>query len=283
MEIIEATGAQFVRFEESLPVRLKSGTFHQLEIAKEYFDHDIIINLPKLKTHQMIGFTGAVKNLFGFVVGARKARLHLQAGTNKGFFALMLLELCDYLNPALSIMDAVTAMEGDGPGSGDPINLGVILASRNPVALDTIATSIVNLSHNRVWTQKVARESGRMGTRPEEISLFGPDVSAFKNDNFRPAKSADINFGIPTPLKNMLKNAISAQPGIKQNCQLCGQCVKHCPPQAMKMKNDRLHIDYSRCISCFCCQELCPHGAVDTHQGLLLRLVEFITGQQASS
>ena len=283
LEVIQATGAQFVRFQDSLPVRFKSGTFHQLEIAKEYFDHDIIINLPKLKTHQMMGFTGAVKNLFGFVVGARKAGLHLQAGTDKSFFALMLLELCDYINPALSIMDAVTAMEGDGPGSGDPINLGVILASKSPVALDTIATSIVNLTDKRVWTQKVARESGRTGTRPEEISLFGADVAAFKNDNFRPAKNADINFGIPAPLKNMIKNAISAQPEIMQNCQLCGQCVTHCPPQAMKMKNDHLHIDYKRCISCFCCQELCPHGAIATHQGLLLRLVEFIEGRRASS
>ncbi|MEJ2492260.1 MAG: DUF362 domain-containing protein [Desulfuromonadales bacterium] len=105
--VIDATGANFAAFEDSLPVPFSGGTFHHLEVAREALETDVIINLPKLKTHQMMGYTGAVKNLFGLVVGARKARLHLQAGTDKAFFALMLLELAERFLPALNIMDAI--------------------------------------------------------------------------------------------------------------------------------------------------------------------------------
>jgi len=100
MEVIEATGARFAPFAESVPVRIGSGTFHQLELARDILDADLIINLPKLKTHQMMGLTCGVKNLFGAVVGMRKVRLHLQAGADKSFFALMLLDLAEKVAPA---------------------------------------------------------------------------------------------------------------------------------------------------------------------------------------
>ena len=103
-QVVEETGARFADFEESVPVKFGSGTFHRLEVAREALETDIIINLPKLKTHQMMGYTGAVKNLFGLVVGMRKVRLHLQAGTDKAFFALMLLELAERYDVPLELL-----------------------------------------------------------------------------------------------------------------------------------------------------------------------------------
>lgn len=278
LDVIEETGVHFAPFEESVQINLEAGTFHHLEVAKEALEADVIINLPKLKTHQMMGYTGAVKNLFGLVVGMRKVRLHLQAGTDKAFFALMLLELAERFPPALSIMDAVIGMEGNGPGNGDPVQLGALLASTTPIALDTIATGMVNLPEQKVWTQRVARESGRKGLSMNEIDLYGVDLSSVQTSNFRPAKNSDINFGLPTPVKNLLKNAITAQPAITRTCKECGHCVTHCPAEAMSIDNQGVQIDYGRCIRCFCCQELCPHGAIITRQGLLLRLSDFIQG-----
>lgn len=283
LDVIEETGVHFAAFEESVPITLEAGTFHHLEVAKEALEADVIINLPKLKTHQMMGYTGAVKNLFGLIVGMRKVRLHLQAGTDKAFFALMLLELADRFPPALSIMDAVIGMEGNGPGNGDPVHLGALLASATPIALDTIATSMVNLPEQRVWTQRVARESGRQGLSINEIELQGVDLSSLQTTNFRPAKNSDINFGLPTSVRNLLKNAITARPGITSACKECGHCVSHCPPEAMTIGDHGVQIDHSRCIGCFCCQELCPHGAIITQQGVLLRLAEFIQGRSAKS
>ncbi len=287
-EVIESTGARFALFDESVPINLEAGTFHHLEVAREALETDIIINLPKLKTHQMMGYTGAVKNLFGLVVGMRKVRLHLQAGTDKEFFALMLLELAERFKPALSIMDAVVGMEGNGPGNGDPVQIGALLASPHLVALDTVATAMVNLSEQRVWTQMVARKTGRLGVSLDELDLHGVPLATLQTSRFRPAKNSDINFGLPIPVKNILKNTITAQPTITQACQQCGHCVTHCPPEAMTidpsetttLDTQQVKIDYNRCIRCFCCQELCPHNAITTQQGMILRLLDFIQGSK---
>lgn len=279
-DVVEATGARFANFEDSVQIKSDCGTFHQLEVSREALDTDVIINLPKLKTHQMMGYTGAVKNLFGLVVGMRKVRLHLQAGTDKAFFALMLLELAERFAPALSIMDAVVGMEGNGPGNGDPVTIGALLASPHALALDTVATAMVSLPGERVWTQKVALETGRRGASLKDLVLHGTPLSALQTDRFRPAKTSDVNFGLPTPLKNLLKNAITAQPEISTTCQRCGHCVSHCPPQAMSMGSHGVKIDYGRCIRCFCCQELCPHAAITTRQGAILKLADFIHGRR---
>jgi len=276
-EIIEATGARFAPFSESVKIRPRGGTFHELEVAQDILTADVIINLPKLKTHQMMGLTCAVKNMFGAVVGLRKPRLHLQAGTDKGFFALMLLELCEQLAPALTIVDAVVGMQGEGPGSGDPVQIGALIAGSHAQAVDTVATSLVGLQPSQVWTQQKAIETGRPYTELEQLKLFGPPLEQVRIRNFRPAKATDVNFGLKGFWKNTLKHSLTARPVVDPGqCRLCHDCVTHCPPEAMQIEQDKLQIDYHRCIRCFCCQELCPHGALHTRQGLLLRLHSFL-------
>ncbi|WP_432822335.1 DUF362 domain-containing protein [Trichloromonas sp.] len=277
LEVIEETGATFAPFSESVKVRPKGATFHELEIARDILEAEVIINLPKLKTHQMMGFTCAVKNLFGAVVGMRKPRLHLQAGTDKAFFALMLLELAEHVRPALSIVDAVTGMEGDGPGSGDPVHIGALLAGADPLAVDTVAADLVLMPPEQNWPQKIARQTGRYGSRIAEVETVGDALESLRPGSFRPSKTADVNFGLPPFLKNRLRRSLTALPAVDlSRCEVCGLCVKHCPPEAMTLAGGRLQIDYKRCIGCFCCQELCPHGALLTRQGLLLRLSRFL-------
>jgi uncharacterized protein (DUF362 family)/ferredoxin len=277
MAVIEETGAAFAPFTETVRVRPAGQTFRELEIARDLLDAEVVINLPKLKTHQMMGLTCAVKNLFGAVIGLRKPHLHLQAGADKALFALMLLELAEHLSPALSIVDAVVAMEGDGPGSGDPVHIGVLLAGAHPLAVDTIATELVGMRSEAVWTQQVARASGRFGSRLEDVELLGESLQSLRPKRFRPAKSTDIHFGIPVPLRRVLERSLSARPEVDaQRCRLCGLCVEHCPPRIMHITEGRLQIDHKACIRCFCCQELCPHGALQTRQGLLLRLSRYL-------
>ena len=280
LQVVEETGATFAPFAESVPVRTGEGTFQELEIARDLLEAEVVINLPKLKTHQMMGLTCAVKNCFGAVVGMRKPRLHLQAGTDKAFFALMLLELCEHLRPALTIVDAVTGMEGKGPGSGDPVHLGALLAGANPLAVDSVATALVGLPATGVWTQRVARQTNRPGSRLEEVELVGEALEGLRARRFRPAPATDVNFGLPSWLREPLRRSLTALPEPAEGCTACALCVKHCPPGAMRIEGERLHIDYQRCIGCFCCQELCPRGALLTRQGLLLRLRRFLQGQR---
>ncbi|TRO81216.1 DUF362 domain-containing protein [Desulfuromonas acetexigens] len=278
LAVAEETGAHFAPFHESVRVKAQGRTFQELEIARDILDAEVIINLPKLKTHQMMGFTCAVKNLFGAVVGMRKPRLHLQAGTDKAFFALMLLELAEEIRPALSIVDAIVGMEGDGPGSGDPVSIGALLAGVDPLAVDTAAAELVGLPVELDWPRRVARESGRAGTRLEEIELLGDPLATLRLRRFRPAKKGDVGFGLPPFLKQRLRRALTALPVVEeQRCTACGLCVKHCPPKTMNLAAGKVRIDYSNCIGCFCCQELCPHKALTTRQGTLLRLSQWFS------
>ncbi|AMV72855.1 DUF362 domain-containing protein [Desulfuromonas carbonis] len=280
LQVIEEEGARFAPFSESVRVRVGQGTFHELELARDVLDAEVIINLPKLKTHQMMGLTCGVKNLFGAVVGMRKVRLHLQAGTDKAFFALMLLELAEQIAPALTIVDAVVAMEGDGPGSGDPVLVGALLAGANPLAVDTVAAALLGLGPKVNWTQKVASQSGREGSDLAGVDIFGAVLEELQVSQFRPARTTDVNFGLPAFIRRPLKNALTARPSPDHTkCVRCGLCVEHCPPQAMQITDEALEIDYARCIRCFCCQELCPHGALLTEQGLLLRLTRYLNGR----
>ena len=277
LSVAEETGCPFVPFVTAVVIHPKGGKFQQFEVAQELLDADVVINLPKLKTHQMMGLTCGVKNMFGAIVGLRKPRLHLQAGTDKAFFALMLLELCEALSPALTIVDAVIGMEGEGPGSGDPIEIGALLAGSHPQAIDTVATELVGMKPQQVWTQQQAIKTGRPYTDLKQLELCGIPLDELKIPNFRQAKMTDVNFGLKGALKHHLRHALTARPVPDHNlCVRCNDCVTHCPPEAMKIENNRLIIDYDHCIRCFCCQELCPHGALMTKQGILLKLSNFL-------
>lgn len=275
LAVIEETGATFAPFAEAIRTPPRSGTFHHFDIARDIVEADVIINLPKLKTHQMMGMTCAVKNLFGAVIGLQKPHAHLQAGDDKGYFALMLLELAEEIKPALTIVDGVVAMEGDGPGSGDPIHLGVLLAGVEPLAVDVIAAELTGLDPESIWTLTVARKKKLPCSSRDEIDLFGPPIADLHTRTFKPAKNTEVHFGVPKRLQRPLRRALSARPVVDfKKCRRCGICVERCPPHAMAIRNDRLLIDEERCILCFCCHELCPYGALHSQQGFILRLAE---------
>ena len=277
LDVIEETGARFAPFADSVIVHPVGTTLHQIEVAKDILDADVIINLPKLKTHQMMGLTCAIKNMFGAVIGMRKPGMHLQAGVDKSLFARMLLEICETIAPALTIVDAVVGMEGEGPGSGDPVRIGALLAGTSPQAIDTVATALVKMAPEQVFTQQQALATGRALAKLDDIELVGTALANLQIDHFRAAKTTDVNFGLHGYFGRRLKQLVTAYPQINhQRCERCHACVKHCPPQAMAIANDRLSIDYDLCIRCFCCQELCPYAALSTRQGLLLRLSSLV-------
>jgi ferredoxin len=189
----------------------------------------------------------------------------------------MLLELADFIRPALTLVDAVVAMEGDGPGSGDPIDIGVLLAGSDPLAVDAVAIDLVGMKTSAVWTQHLALQQARPQARLTDIELISPPLATLRPRSFTPSKVTDVSFGLPERLRRPLNNALTARPvPDSKRCRLCGICVESCPPQAMAVAENELRIDYARCIRCFCCQELCPHAALETRQGLLLRLARFL-------
>jgi uncharacterized protein (DUF362 family)/Pyruvate/2-oxoacid:ferredoxin oxidoreductase delta subunit len=249
-----------------------------LELAAPALDADAIVNLPKLKTHAYMGLTLGVKNMFGTVVGARKAQWHLRAGENRALFARLIVEICYALHPALTVVDGVIGMEGNGPANGTPRELGVIIAGDDPAAVDTVIARMLGYDADDLPVLAECRRSGMGVTDLEEIELAGESLSAVAISDFQRAHiSEGIGIGIGGPLARMLKRALTNRPLIHDDlCKLCGQCAEICPPDAINMDaaaGRKPVIDRGKCIRCFCCQEICPHNAISVRAGWLLRLL----------
>ena len=276
LRVIEETGAEPVEFAETVEVAGR-GLFRRFEIARPYMEADRIINIAKLKTHEIMTMTCAVKNLFGAVVGTGKAAWHLKAGADRTMFARMLLEIYLLRRPDLNIVDAITAMEGNGPGSGDPRHVGLLLGGINPVAVDVIAAEIVGIPNKLLHVERMAEKLRLDGADRARIIAVGTPLEEARVKGFRLPHISDVQFGLPLFLKNRLRHYLTSRPcAITERCGLCGVCVDACPPRAMAIKGGKLTIDYHSCIRCFCCRELCPDGALDVIEGSLLKYLKRI-------
>ncbi|MDY6930338.1 MAG: DUF362 domain-containing protein [Halobacteriota archaeon] len=262
-------------FDSGRPISHKDGLLtKRFVIANGVLDSDGLINLSKLKTHQLTRLTGAVKNQFGCVPGMLKGEYHVKM-PDPYDFSTMLVDLNMATRPRLYIMDAVIAMEGNGPRSGDPNKLNALLFSTDPVALDSIACKIVDIDPEIVPTSKPGEEAGLGTYHLENIDVLGTDPESFIDKNFnitrKPPQSV-VSGGI----RGFIKNRITPRPVIDQEeCNICGTCVKMCPvdPKSLDWhsgdKKKPPTYKYSLCIRCFCCQELCPEGAITVEDTLI--------------
>jgi uncharacterized protein (DUF362 family)/Pyruvate/2-oxoacid:ferredoxin oxidoreductase delta subunit len=281
-EAARESGAALVEFNEGVELQ-GIGTFRSIRLARAYFEADKIINLPKLKTHEMMTMTCAVKNLFGAVIGAEKAGWHLKAGSSRELFARLLLEIYLLKKPALNIVDAVNAMEGNGPGNGDPIKLGLLIAGANPVAVDVIAGRLAGIPAGLLHIEREAVSMGLPGALFNDIVLCGTPIETIPETSFRLPTGLDVQFGLPAFLANALKSHLTSYPAAdRKTCVLCGVCRDACPPSAITMQNSAPSVDNARCIRCWCCRELCPHGAMLTKRGVLLKTLALLSGTKAA-
>jgi uncharacterized protein (DUF362 family)/Pyruvate/2-oxoacid:ferredoxin oxidoreductase delta subunit len=256
------------------PVLLSKGTgkiFKQLEIEQAVLEADVIINLPKWKTHAQMLLTLGVKNLFGCIPGPRKPLWHLKAGDDRKVFAQILFDIYQVIRPSLTVLDGIVGMEGNGPNSGRPIPIGLILASGDSLSLDQIVCDLLGISRRSLLTNRVAIEQG-LGK--ETIEVLGERVEDVKISSFEFPTLSQTDWGLPGFLKNALKNAFASKPVILEKmCKDCGQCAEICPPKALTRKGKDLGFDYGECIRCFCCLEVCPEGAISIKPGWALKLI----------
>ncbi len=231
---------------------------------------DFIVNVPKLKTHGMMLYTGAVKNLFGLIPGALKAEYHFKMNKAEDFSDL-LVDICECIKPQLSVMDAVEAMEGKGPTAGNPRQVGLILAGVNPHALDVVAAGLIGLEPEKVFTLASALERNLIG-RLEEIEILGENFNESTVEDFKlPDAFRDIVF-FKGKLFRFIYEYLKPRPVfLLDKCIGCMECVKHCPPKVICFENGKPVPDLKNCIRCFCCQELCPKKAVDIRRPWIIR------------
>ncbi len=205
--VCDELGIRLAPFEKGMKVPNPEGIVYKyLTMAKEAMDVDGIVNLPKLKTHCQLYMTGAVKNLFGCVAGKRKAWWHFKAGSFENYFPLMLVETARLLKTRISVLDAVWAMEGQGPTQGTPRWMGLVMASTDPVALDRVACELAGLSPERLRTLEAARLTGFGEVELDKIEVVGEKLrEARLSIPLREPRMLPIGFSIPRVVKSTLK------------------------------------------------------------------------------
>jgi len=270
-EVCEKTGAKLnyntdlVEIEISGESKLKT-----LPLIYPFKECEGVISLAKLKTHRMSVYTGAVKNLYGMIPGGYKVELHFRLREVERFMDL-LLDLYKSVNPVLSIIDGVIAMEGEGPSQGTPRKLGVLIVSDDALAADYAASKIIGLKEEDFPLIKRAIKRGMF--KEEDVVFLGENIDDVKVSDFKIPAKKDITFikGIfPKAIEDYLKELMTPKPYVNLNlCKGCAECYMTCPPKAISIIEKKAKIDYKKCIKCFCCHELCPEKAIKVKRNII--------------
>ncbi len=268
-------GLEQAEFDRGREVPFAASPFPAVDrflLAEGVLEADCLVSLSKMKTHNLVRMTGAVKNLYGCVPGLQKKALHLRFPDAFGF-SRMLVALNLRLRARLHIMDAVVAMQGNGPRGGDPAPVGLLLFSADPVALDAVMCRLVDLDPLNVPTTRPGREWGLGTYLEDEIELVGDPPAAQSGADFKVPRGP-VGDSSASGAMGFINNLISRRPAIqRRRCRLCGECVAACPvrPQALSWPDRTAPpvFSYSRCIRCWCCQEICPEGAIQAKRSVL--------------
>lgn len=261
LEICNKHGVTIVKFENYPPLK-----FGDVIVSSVINEMDLIVNLPKLKTHSLTGLTLGVKNLFGLVPGTNKVTYHRNMPKD-----IMLAEAVYNIykivkDKTVCILDGIVAHEGDGPSKGRPVNLNVVMASECEVALDIGVCKVLGLDEEFCLTNKAALDEG-----------FDKNLIQIDNPHVRRKIKLPVTkrfIKIPDKLKQILARKIYVKPYINKNCTTCLLCLKSCPVGAVQMDKDKkVFISSEKCVECFCCHEVCESGAIDLKRSFLHKVM----------
>lgn len=230
---------------------------------------DAIITVGKLKTHGLTTMTGCVKNLYGLVPGTVKVEYHARY-TKLQMFCEMLLDTCTFAAPVFSVLDAVEAMEGEGPSGGRARNVGALIGGLNPHAVDALGARLIGLTCEQVPTLALAKARGI----ELEADIVGADVASLIQKDFDIPMLRSKRMGW-IQLLDKVPHVFRPRPiFMHKACNRCGMCVRSCPVHAIMMNEKGLpKADYNACIRCFCCQELCPKTDIAVRRNPLIRML----------
>ncbi len=258
--LMDASGGYYRNIgDESRQVAFNPNFMSTVSVSRAVMEADVIISLPKFKTHGLTVMTGAIKNSFGFLPGAQKAKLHRIAG-NPPRFHDVLVDAFEVRVPDLFIVDAVVGMEGNGPASPHLRDIGLILASDNAVALDSVIAVMMGCDPGKLRFLQKARERGLGEHDLGKAEIVGTLRQV--PDFVLPPLGGEAVHG-NEEVQNVLQSRTLLRPQVdRELCTGCGTCVEHCTVSALSMNDDFPQVDADTCITCFCCQEMCPEKAV---------------------
>ena len=246
--------------------------YKQFNVSRQIVETDILVNLPKLKTHGLAYFTGAQKNLFGTIYGLEKAQWHVKSSSPLEFGEAM-SDLYSAIQENMKdkimihLMDGIEGLEGEGPSTGgSKKEANVLLSSKDAIALDRVAMEIVKLDYKKSFINILSSNRGLGEFNLENIKIEGDSLDLFENVKFTPARIEEVGIrSIKLLNKYNIKNMVLEHPKFdKSKCIKCGECKKICPPQAIEIEKGKVpHVNKNKCIRCWCCQEVCPVNAIN--------------------
>jgi uncharacterized protein (DUF362 family)/Pyruvate/2-oxoacid:ferredoxin oxidoreductase delta subunit len=256
----------------------------RLEILYPIQEADVIINLPKVKTHCFMILTCAVKNMFGAIPGLLKIGYHSKLHSPERF-GKMLLDILDAVKPTLNIIDGITGMEGEGPSSGNPAHLGLIIAGTDAIAADRIICDLIGFPWEKIPYLKIAGDEGLCPENIKDIRIISDKPIDSLIKKFTPPATMETGgtgtgpirliHGILHPILNTI---FTLKPKVNDDlCVGCGICAQICPEKTIEMKrvnekSQAARIIKKNCIRCYCCHEMCPHKAISLDKSLLYRI-----------
>ncbi len=258
----QEAGGKLINFESTgtYPVKVDGRVLTTINIAKPAIDCDVLVSLPKMKTHMLTKYTGAVKNFFGVIPGSGKAAIHRLAPTEESL-SHAVVDIYSALKPKLAVMDGIVGMEGEGATNGTPVDSKVIISGADCVALDAVASEVIGFSHKDIMATRFANERGLGVGELDIIEVTGEKINDVMLD-FK--KSRHLPYKLPEFLmKFMFKNVenLSRVEISEDECKKCRICFNSCPACAITLE-PHPYIDQAKCTKCYCCHELCRNGAV---------------------
>jgi uncharacterized protein (DUF362 family)/Pyruvate/2-oxoacid:ferredoxin oxidoreductase delta subunit len=264
-EVCERTGIEWIDFTtKPAEIKLKNG---KIKVASAAIDADIIISMPKFKNHELVYFTGAVKNTLGLVPGFTKAKQHALF-QNRESFSRFLVDLSEAVTPQFFLIDGIMGMEGPGPGQGYPFRTGVLIGSTNPVALDIAASTVAGYDPLKIPTNRIALERQVWLKSAGEISYNGPLPESLVKKDFKRipiTPNRNVSWQFIKRRMPFLRRFDRRPDFIHSNCTGCRECIKICPENAIVMHPEWQNwvvLTDNKCIRCFCCSEVCKYHAV---------------------
>jgi uncharacterized protein (DUF362 family)/Pyruvate/2-oxoacid:ferredoxin oxidoreductase delta subunit len=269
--VARSRGVPLVNFEAAgWREREVGGRTYAMARALDGFD--LMVSVAKFKTHVLTLLTGSIKNAFGCVPGLHKSALHLKH-PGPGAMSRAIVDVFSLARPWLNILDAVESMDRNGPSSGRVVRTGLLGASTDAVALDSVFADLVSLRPSAV---PVIREAARRGLGEaslDEIAIVGGDRDEYRLHGFEIPSNWAFRL-IPGVLGAALARFLWVRPGIdRETCTACGLCADMCPAGAISFEGGGAVVDRRLCTSCLCCHEACPEGAVTMEMSRLARLI----------